>query len=272
MDSQLQALVDSLSSVSDLRNLDRYNPVIFCVQNTGTNEFLTVACSIVEPSPLILPINGRWINLNTLSPDYKKVFQLKSVQTVKVYTVDSEASMLALAANQYDVVVRSDTSPNSAYRLDQLDPTVLSNWTKVSDSTDSRITNPIVFDPYSNETSKMTWKPIETWSDFLMGFEYFTVLNKGDPGINGADGAEGPKGDTGQTGPRGAQGPQGPQGLQGPAGPTGPIGPQGPAGPTGPRGPRGLIGMTGPQGNTGPQGPAGADGVLPDWISGGVVL
>ena len=76
MEQTLQTLADALEHIADLRGMDPLNPVILRQEHPARNSFITIACSIREPSFKILPVNGRWLNLDPTSENFKKFFRL----------------------------------------------------------------------------------------------------------------------------------------------------------------------------------------------------
>lgn len=54
--------------------------------------------------------------------------QLPSLVTTDTYVVDSQAEMLALAANQGDVAIRTDLNPNASFILAAEPASTLANW------------------------------------------------------------------------------------------------------------------------------------------------
>ncbi len=267
MDNKLQTFVDNLTVVANLRNLDALHPIVFQVNNSGTNEIVTVACSVAEPDPLVLPVGGMWIVLDSSSPNYQKVFELVSVLTVKQYAVDSESAMLALNASTNDVALRTDTT--TSYQLTGNDPSLAASWTKLLNSTDFGISHPLMNDPYVSQPLRMAWKEVGSWDAFVGGLEFITSSRRGTPGANGATGIKGPDGDEGLIG---EVGDVGTIGLTGPTGPS----VQGPEGPIGSEGPMGDIGLDGPDGRKGPDGMRGPQGrtgqtIVPDIVSGGLI-
>jgi hypothetical protein len=58
--------------------------------------------------------------------------QIPAIAINTTFTVASQAAMLALAASQGDVAIRTDFSPAHSYQLAAADPTVLGNWISVN--------------------------------------------------------------------------------------------------------------------------------------------
>lgn len=58
--------------------------------------------------------------------------QIPAVAINTTFTVASQAAMLALAAAQGDVAIRTDFTPAHSYQLSAPDPTVLANWIQLS--------------------------------------------------------------------------------------------------------------------------------------------
>ena len=232
MEQTLQTLADALEHIADLRGMDPLNPVVIRMEHPARNSFITIACSVREPSFKILPINGRWLNLDPTSVDFKKFFRLVE---------------LSPAVN---LTNRGVWSPTEIYNSrDKVQDQATGLW--YYSKTNSNTQNPVsegnyweYIDPLNPNVSNAIWEEITSYVDLMSGYETYA-------------------GSIGPTGPQGATGPWGPQGIQGPAGSQGSPGIQGPAGPQGSPGAAGPTGSQGPQGFQGPQGPTGAASTVP---------
>ena len=239
MEQTLQTLADALEHIADLRGMDPLNPVVIRMEHPARNSFITIACSVREPSFKILPINGRWLNLDPTSVDFKKFFRLVE---------------LSPAVN---LTNRGVWSPTEIYNSrDKVQDQATGLW--YYSKTNSNTQNPVsdgnyweYIDPLNPNVSNAIWEEITSYVDLMSGYETYA-------------GSIGP---TGPTGPQGATGPWGPQGIQGPAGSQGSPGIQGPAGPQGSPGAAGPTGaastVPGPQGPVGPTGATGPSGSTP---------
>lgn len=277
----------SLATLADLRNLDPRNPVIIRMEHPAGGSFISIACAQIEPSFKILPINGRWLNLDSTSPDYYKFFRLVSIGEA-LNLVDRGNWDASVTYNAQDKV----TDPGTSFQY----------YSK----TNSNVGHPLsdgqhwmYVDPLNNTLRNGVWELITNVTDLFSGYEYFLGTSgatgaTGATGIIGPTGATGETGSTGATGPTGAtgstgatgesitgatgatglQGPTGPSGATGAVGPTGAtVGDTGPTGPTGATGATGATGGTGPtgqsvQGIQGPTGPTGATGIGPTGATG----
>ena len=236
MEQTLQTLADALEHIADLRGMDPLNPVVIRMEHPARNSFITIACSVREPSFKILPINGRWLNLDPTSVDFKKFFRLVE---------------LSPAVN---LTNRGVWSPTEIYNSrDKVQDQATGLW--YYSKTNSNTQNPVsegnyweYIDPLNPNVSNAIWEEITSYVDLMSGYETYA-------------------GSIGPTGPQGATGPWGPQGIQGPAGSQGSPGIQGPAGPQGSPGAAGPTGaastVPGPQGPVGPTGATGPSGSTP---------
>ena len=227
MEQTLQTLADALEHIADLRGMDPLNPVVIRMEHPARNSFITIACSVREPSFKILPINGRWLNLDPTSVDFKKFFRLVE---------------LSPAVN---LTNRGVWSPTEIYNSrDKVQDQATGLW--YYSKTNSNTQNPVpegnyweYIDPLNPNVSNAIWEEITSYVDLMSGYETYA-------------------GSIGPTGPTGPQGVQGSQGYPGSTGPTGPWGPQGIQGPAGSQGSPGIQGPAGPQGSPGAAGPTGS--------------
>ncbi len=240
MEQTLQSVADSLAHIADLRGLDPRNPIYIRLEHPSRNSFITIACSVLEPSIQVLPINGRWLNLDSAGANYKKFYRLVSASPA-VNLLDRGVWNPAVAYSINDKV----TDPVSG----------LAFFSKANNNTDSPNGSPNweYVDPLNPIIRNGVWEEITDYVDLMTGFEFLSGITAGPPGPTGPTGpASTVPGPTGPTGPAST--------VPGPRGSTGPTGPRGPTGPTGPAstisGPRGSTGPTGPTGATGPSGSA----------------
>src|SRR5438093_5964601 len=80
-DFNLQQFVDDIAYLADIRNLDKYNPVVFKIVHPVNSVEYFVIASLLEPSGLIVPKNGIWIALDPTVSYYKKVYRAVDLST-----------------------------------------------------------------------------------------------------------------------------------------------------------------------------------------------
>lgn len=225
MEKRLQDFILSVQQLSDLRNLDTFNPIVFQMEHPINATRYTVVGAKLEPSYLGLPINVTWVVLDPTDPYYMQALKLKV--TLDNETVTTKPKVVGLDA-----------------------------WWHVVRTYDE-----IFNDPQYYYSSAIVGPQGPTGAQGPAG----PTGPVGATGPSGNDGANGLAGEVGPTGPTGAQGlvgPQGPQGIQGVAGPAGATGPQGPQGIQGVAGVDGVDGVAGPMGPTGPSGSADVASIL----------
>lgn len=230
MEQRLQKFIESVEQLSDIRNLDPFNPIVFKLEHPITAVQYTVVGSKVEPSYLGIPINTTWVVLDPTNPYFRQALKLKKVREPETVSTLPEVS-------------------------------AIDAWWHVVRTYDEIFLDPQYYEFQGIEGAEGPVGPTGPKGD---------SGNAGPVGPTGAPGATGPQGEQGITGLQGPQGPKGDRGLQGNAGPAGPVGPtgpqgeqglRGPTGSTGPTGPTGLQGVAGVQGPTGLQGPQGSQGL-----------
>lgn len=237
MEKRLEDFIASVQTLSDIRNLDEFNPIVFQLEHPITATRFTVVGAKREPSTMGIPMNTTWVVLDPTDPYYLQALKLKDV-------VDMETVTDKVAVNG-------------------------ARWHLV------RIYNEIFTDPQYYTYSGPTGPTGPAANDGAIGPVGPTGA-EGPVGPTGASGPLGPTGLVGPQGLQGIQGNQGIQGTAGPLGPTGPQGQQGiqgiqgqqgiqgDVGPVGPTGGSGPVGPTGPQGYLGPSGPTGPQGLQGD--------
>lgn len=93
MDAKLLQLMKCVETLSDLRNLDDFNPIIFQIEHPVSALKYVMAGSKVEPSYMAFPIYGSWIVLEPISPYFRQVLILKDT-----YDADTVSTLPKLAA------------------------------------------------------------------------------------------------------------------------------------------------------------------------------
>lgn len=226
MEQTLQTLADALEHIADLRGMDPLNPVILRQEHPARNSFITIACSIREPSFKILPVNGRWLNLDPTSENFKKFFRLTELSPA-INLVNRGVWSSEEVYNYGDMVNDPGTDHWFFSRINSNGVTIHTPgaWEYV--------------DPLNPNVRNAVWEEITSYVDLMSGYETYS----GTAGAPGATGAPGPTGATGPQGPTGATGEQGPQGVQGIQGLVGPTGLRGPTGATGPAGINGTVNL-----------------------------
>lgn len=77
----MQTLADFIRSIeilSDVRNLDEFNPVQVIKTHPVSGVKFTVLGSIRPPTSLLVPLYGLWVNLDSTSSDYRKLYRVMS--------------------------------------------------------------------------------------------------------------------------------------------------------------------------------------------------
>jgi hypothetical protein len=77
MELALQEFIASVEKLSDLRNLDQFNPIFFQMEHPTSATRFTVVGSKVTPSYLGVPINVTWVVLDPTSPYFRQALKLK---------------------------------------------------------------------------------------------------------------------------------------------------------------------------------------------------
>lgn len=227
MELRLQKFINTVETITDIRNLAPNNPVILSLEHPDFPAghkigeiplHFKVIASYIEPvmEVIDMPINVTWICYEPTSPDYKKAFKRVSPLPMP----DGKRSTWRLIESYDDIF----SEPQYYQTLGSQGP----------------------IGPQGEQGPPGPVGPMGP---------------QGIQGEVGPRGLVGPKGDKGDQGPQGIQGVVGPIGPQGLQGPQGPVGPQGNPGPTGPQGPQGVKGDPGTPGSIGPQGPKGDTGL-----------
>lgn len=183
-DATLTSLIASFESIANVRNLDQYNPVVLRIENPLLGTFTTVACSKSEPSFLILPINGKWLNLDPAASDYRTIKKLVDV-IPGADLVDRGAYDATVLYNLNDKVESAGFSFYSLVPHNRGNPlSDTKSWAYI--------------DPLNTQVMHGAWTPVDTYSEFLTGYEYYNGnVATQTVGPQGLKGDKGDKGDPG---------------------------------------------------------------------------
>lgn len=72
---RLVNLITDLERVSNMQNMDPLNPIVVRISHPTNRTVVAVACSLSEPSTLVLPLNVTWIDYNPLSVNFRKALR-----------------------------------------------------------------------------------------------------------------------------------------------------------------------------------------------------
>lgn len=78
MELRLQKFIASMGTLSDVRNLDPFNPIVIQMEHPVLATLYTIIVSIIEPSYMGIPINATWVCLDSTKPYYRKALKLKA--------------------------------------------------------------------------------------------------------------------------------------------------------------------------------------------------
>lgn len=78
MELRLQKFIASMGTLSDVRNLDQFNPIVIQMEHPVLATLYTIVVSIIEPSYMGIPINATWVCLDSTKSYYRKALKLKS--------------------------------------------------------------------------------------------------------------------------------------------------------------------------------------------------
>lgn len=79
MELRLQKFISSMGTLSDVRNLDPFNPIVMLMEHPVNAIQYTIIVSIIEPSYMAIPINCIWVCMDSTKPSFKKALKLKAV-------------------------------------------------------------------------------------------------------------------------------------------------------------------------------------------------
>lgn len=96
MEKRLQDFILSVQQLSDLRNLDTFNPIVFQMEHPITATRYTIVGAKIEPSYLGLPINVTWVVLDPTDPYYMKALKLKA--TINTETITDKPKVIGFDA------------------------------------------------------------------------------------------------------------------------------------------------------------------------------
>ena len=230
MEKRLEDFITSVQILSDIRNLDEFNPIVFQLEHPITATRYTVVGGKKEPSTLGIPMNTTWVVLDPSDPYYLQALKLKDV--IDTETVTDKVAVNGARWHIVRIYNEIFTDPQYYTFGGPTGPTG-------NDGADGPVGPTGAEGPIGPTGASGPLGPTGA------------VGPQGLQGIQGQQGIQGSAGPMGPTGPQGQQGIQGIQGQVGLQGNTGPVGPTGGAGPVGPTGPQGYLGPSGP---TGPQG------------------
>lgn len=234
MEKRLEAFIASVQQLSDLRNLDVFNPIVFQMEHPVNATRYIVVGAKQEPSYLGIPINSTWVVLDSSDTYYLQALKLKDVIDPLTVT-DKPATLTGAMWHRVRSYEEIFTDPQFYSQSGPVGPTGAQGI---------GIVGPV------GPTGEGAPGPTGPTGPQGPG----GVGSTGPQGIQGNAGIQGVAGPVGPTGAQGVQGIQGLQGLEGPIGPTGDKGA------TGAKGNTGNAGPVGPTGDFGPIGPTGATG------------
>lgn len=96
MEKRLQDFILSVQQLSDLRNLDVFNPIVFQMEHPINATRYTIVGAKLEPSYLGVPINVTWVVLDPTDPYYMQALKLKT--TLDSETVSNKPKVVGLDA------------------------------------------------------------------------------------------------------------------------------------------------------------------------------
>ena len=199
--------VAGMETVSDVRNMDRVNPVALKVEHPLTAAEFMILAAIDPPTSLLVPKYGIWINFNPESADYRKIFRADDFDLngnaiwTEVFTFED----IWTFPQEYMLPAgpRGPAGPQG-----ERGPQGIQGVPGPKGDTGTQ-------GPQGIQGERGPAGPQgERGPQGLQG----------ERGLDGTLGAKGDKGDKGDQGERGPQGEQGPQGLQGPQGADGAAG------------------------------------------------
>lgn len=78
MELRLEQLIDAVQVVANIDNLNAASPIVLRQYDAQHDRTVSIVCSIVEPTNMILPMNVVWIVFDKDSPFYKQALQRTS--------------------------------------------------------------------------------------------------------------------------------------------------------------------------------------------------
>lgn len=78
MELRLDLLIDAVQVVANIDNLNAASPIVLRQYDAKNDQTVSIVCSIVEPTNMILPMNVVWIVFDKDSPFYKQALQRSS--------------------------------------------------------------------------------------------------------------------------------------------------------------------------------------------------
>lgn len=90
MEKRLEEFIASIKTLSDIRNLDEFNPITVQIEHPIIGSRYTVVAAKREPSYLGIPFNTTWVVLDPTDPYYLQALKLKD--TIDPVTVTSKVA------------------------------------------------------------------------------------------------------------------------------------------------------------------------------------
>jgi len=85
MELRLQKFIDSLASLSDIRNLDPANPVFVNLEHPVSRNLVVTIASTTMPAYLGIPVHTIWVVLDPSSPYYGQALRFRGWVLPTVY-------------------------------------------------------------------------------------------------------------------------------------------------------------------------------------------
>ena len=86
MEAKLQTFIETVETLSNLRNIDNFNPVIVQLEHPVSGVKYQTAGSKVSPAYMGFPVHGTWVVLDPTSEYYHKALILKDVRNSDTVT------------------------------------------------------------------------------------------------------------------------------------------------------------------------------------------
>lgn len=78
MELRLENFIDAVQVISSIDDLNDETPIVVRQQDPATREIVTIVCSTVEPTRMVLPMNVVWIVFDRDSKYYKQALKRTS--------------------------------------------------------------------------------------------------------------------------------------------------------------------------------------------------
>ena len=86
MELRLERLIDAVHFISNIDDLNDETPIVVRQQDPASGRVVAIACSIVEPTRMILPMNIVWICFDPNSRFYKQALKRVAKNPVQGYS------------------------------------------------------------------------------------------------------------------------------------------------------------------------------------------